>query len=92
MRLELRFFASFREAVGRKVLEREYDADAVTVRQVLEELTTEFADLELFDRPGELRGFVSVMKNGRDVTHLDGLDTTLEDGDKLSVFPPVAGG
>lgn len=92
MRLELRFFASFREAVGRKVLEREYDADAVAVRRVLEELTTEYADLELFDRPGELRGFVSVMKNGRDVTHLDGLDTTLEDGDKLSVFPPVAGG
>lgn len=92
MHLELRFFASFREAVGGKILEREYDAEPVAVRDVLEELTNEYADLDLFDRSGELRDFVSVMKNGRDVIHLDGLDTPLEDGDKLSVFPPVAGG
>lgn len=92
MHLELRFFASFREEVGQKILEREYDADAVSVGDVLEELTSEHPDLDLFEEPGELRGFVSIMKNGRDVTHLDGLETPLEDGDKLSVFPPVAGG
>jgi molybdopterin synthase sulfur carrier subunit len=26
------------------------------------------------------------------VTHMDGGETLLEDGDSLSVFPPVAGG
>lgn len=92
MRLELRFFASFREAVGQKVLEREYEADAVTVIDVLEELVSDYPDLDIFAGPMELRDFVSVMKNGRDITHLEGLDTTLEDGDKLSVFPPIAGG
>lgn len=92
MRLELRFFASFREAVGQKVLEREYETDAVAVIDVLEELVSDYPDLEIFVGPAELRDFVSVMKNGRDITHLEGLDTRLEDGDKLSVFPPIAGG
>lgn len=92
MQLELRFFASFRQAVGQKTLERAYDADAVAVAEVLEDLVDAYPDLEVFERPGELRSFVSVMKNGRDVTHLDGLETDLEDGDRLSLFPPVAGG
>jgi molybdopterin synthase sulfur carrier subunit len=92
MQLELRFFASFREAVGQKVLEREYDIDRVRVGDVLHELADEYGDLDFFAESGELREYVSVMKNGRDVTHLDGLDTALGDGDKLSVFPPIAGG
>lgn len=92
MNLELRFFASFREAVGQKVLEREYDADRKRVGEVLDELVEEYAELDIFAASGELRDYVSIMKNGRDVTHLEGMDTGLEDGDKLSVFPPIAGG
>lgn len=92
MELELRFFASFREAVGQKTLEREYDVEAVSAGELLEELADEYAGLDIFEPTGEVRDFVSVMKNGRDITHLDGLDTPFEDGDRLSLFPPVAGG
>jgi len=92
MELELRFFASFREAVGQKTLEWTYEGDAVTARDLLEELTEAYPGLDVFEPSGEVRGFVSVMKNGRDITHLDGLDTPYEDGDRLSLFPPVAGG
>lgn len=89
MDLELRFFATFREAVGRKVLEREFAADA-TVGDVLDDLVAEY-DIDVYE-DGDIRSQVSVMKNGKDVYHLDGRDTALEDGDTLSVFPPVAGG
>ncbi|PSQ50914.1 molybdopterin synthase sulfur carrier subunit [Halobacteriales archaeon SW_6_65_15] len=89
MTLELRFFATFREAVGQKTLEREYPEDA-TVGDVLTDLTDEY-DMDLFE-DGDLRPQLSIMKNGKDVVHLDGLDTRLGDGDTLSVFPPVAGG
>lgn len=92
MKLELRFFASFREAVGQKILEREYDGEAVSAGELLEDLTEEYSGLDIFEPSGEVRGFVSVMKNGRDITHLDGLETPFEDGDRLSLFPPVAGG
>lgn len=92
MQIELRFFANFREAVGTKILEWEYDGDAVPVGEVLHDLTDEYPDLDFFEDDGELRDFLNIMKNGRDVNLIDGLETPLEDGDKLSLFPPVAGG
>jgi len=91
MELELRFFATFREAVGQKTIDREFD-DGSRVGAVLDAIAEEFPDVELFDEDGEVRGHVTVLRNGQNVTHLDGLETTLEDGDTLSVFPPVAGG
>jgi len=89
MSLELRFFANFREAVGQKTLEREYP-DGTTVGEVLSDLVEEYG-LDVFE-DGELRTQLSIMKNGKDVVHIDGVDTRLDDGDTLSVFPPVAGG
>ena len=89
MDVELRFFATFREAVGQKTLGCEFPDDA-TVGDVLDELVAEY-DLDVYE-DGDIRSQVSVMKNGKDVYHLDGSDTELLDGDTLSVFPPVAGG
>lgn len=91
MELELRFFATFREAVGQKTIERTYD-DAYRVGDVLRALIEEYPELEFFDEDGDLRPFLNIMKNGRNVTHLEGLETELEDGDTMSLFPPVAGG
>jgi len=90
MHLEMRFFASFREAVGQKTIEREFE-DGTTVGEVLTALEAEFPELDFFE-DGEIRGFVRILKNGRDVEHMSGRDTALEDGDELSCFPPVAGG
>lgn len=92
MELELRFFATFREAVGRKVVEREFEAGA-TVGGVLAAIEAEYPELggEILD-DGDIRPQLSILKNGREVVHIDGTDTALEDGDRLSVFPPIAGG
>jgi molybdopterin synthase sulfur carrier subunit len=93
MDLELRFFATFREAVGQKELEREFN-DGSTVGDVLTTLETEYNGMEgqLLDDEGELQPNLNILKNGREVLHMEGLDTVMEDGDTLSVFPPVAGG
>lgn len=91
MQMELRFFATFREAVGQKHLEREYPTSQ-TAGDILHELAAEYQDLELFSEDGELREHLSIMRNGRDITFLDELDTEIGDGDTLSLFPPVAGG
>ncbi|GAB7090174.1 MoaD/ThiS family protein [Halorubrum luteum] len=92
MELELRFFATFREAVGGKTIPYEVDDDA-TVGDVLRSLEGKYdglADQLIAD--GELAPQISVLKNGREVLHMDGLDTAIDDGDQLSIFPPVAGG
>lgn len=93
MQLELRFFATFRADVGQKTVEREYP-DGSTVGDVLAALEEEYEGLQgaLLDEDGEIREQLSVLRNGREVVHLEGAETPLSDGDTLSVFPPVAGG
>ncbi|KYH26202.1 small archaeal modifier protein 3 [Halalkalicoccus paucihalophilus] len=93
MNLELRSFATFREAMGQKTIEREYEEGA-TVGAVLADLESEFDGLEgrLLDDDGEIQPQLSILKNGRDVTHAQGPETPLEAGDTVSLFPPVAGG
>ena len=91
MQLELRFFATFREAVGEKTITREYDTH--TVGGVLSALESEFEGLSgQIVENGAVRGQVNVLLNGRDVTHEEGVDTPIEPDDTLSIFPPVAGG
>ncbi len=64
-------------------------------------LSTMIADLEaaypgirerLLDENGELRYFVNIYLNGEDVRFLDGLATTTNAGDEISIVPAVAGG
>jgi molybdopterin synthase sulfur carrier subunit len=91
--LDLRFFANFRAAVGQKELTRTFEP-GVTVGEVLAALESEFPELagDVLDEEGNIKPQLSVLKNGREVVHMEGTATTLEDGDRLSVFPPVAGG
>ncbi len=94
MEIELRFFATFREAAGSKTHTRSIDEDA-TVGDVLGALEDEYDGLDgrLLTEDGDaVRAQLSVLKNGRNVVHMDGPATELESGDVLSVFPPVAGG
>ncbi len=92
MELELRFFATFREAVGQKEKRRTVEDDA-SVGDVLDALETEYDGLDgQLLEDGSIRPQLSVLKNGRDVVHMAGPETPLEDEDRLSVFPPVAGG
>lgn len=91
MTVQMRFFATFREAVGSKTIERDYDA--TTVGDALHELESEFGGLagQLVE-DGHVRPQVNVLLNGRDVEHEQGVETRLGDDDTLSIFPPVAGG
>jgi molybdopterin synthase sulfur carrier subunit len=92
MQVELKFFATFREAVGSKTVTREV-TEGTTVGELLRSLEGEYEGLGgqlLAD--GDLRPQINVLKNGREVLHMDGVGTSLEDGDTVAIFPPVAGG
>lgn len=41
---------------------------------------------------GKLRRFVNIYLNDEDVRFLNGIDTTVSDGDTVTVLPAVAGG
>ena len=71
-----------------------YAADPSDLRGIVASLETAFPGMRerLLDDGGELRRFVNVYVNGEDVRLLDGLTTSLKDGDEVSIVPAVAGG
>ena len=90
--IEARLYATLRAIAGSKTVTLERQPDSVGA--ALEELIDRFPDLRegLLSEEGEVRPFVAVMVNGRDIRHLGGLDTPLEGDATLDIFPPVAGG
>ena len=46
----------------------------------------------LCDDSGELRRFVNIYVNEEDIRFLKGKDTSLKDGDEVSIVPAIAGG
>ncbi|MBI2303274.1 MAG: MoaD/ThiS family protein [Chloroflexi bacterium] len=75
---------------GREILE----ITAADLGQGIESMETQFPGLKerLCDEEGEIRRFVNIYVNGEDVRFLQGLATSLEAGDEVSIVPAVAGG
>ncbi|QLG26785.1 MoaD family protein [Halorarum halophilum] len=91
MQIECRFFGPFREATGTERTLRETDVG--TVGALLSDLEGEYPELAgRLVGDGEPAGSTVVTKEKRDVRHLDGLDTELEDGDVIRLVPSVYGG
>ena len=64
-----------------------------TLEELISDLEQRYGGLRarLID-DGNLRRFVNVYLNDEDVRFLDGLQTTIKDGDTVTVLPAVAGG
>lgn len=46
----------------------------------------------IFDEHANVRPEITILKNGRNILFLNGLDTELSAGDSVAVFPPTYGG
>ncbi|HEY8637746.1 MAG TPA: ubiquitin-like small modifier protein 1 [Solirubrobacteraceae bacterium] len=74
--------------------EKEVSADGGSVGDVLHSLAQSHPATEgqLFGEGGELNRYVNVYLNDEDVRVLDGLDTSVGEGDVLVILPAMAGG
>ncbi|HUT70632.1 MAG TPA: ubiquitin-like small modifier protein 1 [Desulfatiglandales bacterium] len=91
MRIQVQFFATFREIFDSKTLQIEVGTGA-TVEDLLNLVFNTHERRERIFDNGKLKPHIIVMKNGRHIQHLKGLETELNEGDTVSVFPPIAGG
>ena len=68
--------------------------DAKSVDQLLSELEKKHPGIKerLCDGEGKLRRFVNIYVNEEDIRFLQGQDTSLKDGDDVSIIPAIAGG
>lgn len=93
MKITLRIFANFREMIGAAEMELLLPAGE-SVRGVLKGLCETHPALrgKIFAAPGNLKPYILVLRNGRNVASLQQLDTLVADKDVIALFPPVAGG
>jgi sulfur-carrier protein len=69
------------------------EVEGSTVGEVLDALYDRYDDLrDRIAEDGGLRRFVNVYVGGEDIRFLDGLNTSVEDGDEVTILPAVAGG
>ena len=72
----------------------EVAVQGATVGEALNDLVNQFPTLKkhLFTEADELRPFVNLFLGDEDVRHLQGVDTPLNEGDRLMIIPSIAGG
>ena len=70
------------------------DGTGSTLRDVLRDLESRYPGLTagVVSDDGGLHRFVNVYVNDEDVRFLGGLETTVDDGDDVTILPAVAGG
>ena len=69
-------------------------ASAKTVGGLLDELEEAFAGLKglVRNEGGEVHHHVNIYVNSEAIESLDGLSTSLKDGDEVAIIPALAGG
>jgi MoaD family protein len=96
MKIVVKSFLTMRKIMdGQASLEIE--AEALTIRQLLEQLCDRFGENlrnMVFDSENPtVTQDIKILINGRHFRHLpDGFDNELKDGDEVSIFPLMAGG
>lgn len=68
--------------------------ESTTIKEIIGLLDREFSDY--FSRKllenGKLKNGSIILLKGRNIRHLQGLDTLVEDKDEITIFPPSGGG
>jgi len=72
----------------------EVSAQGNTVRALMEDLERQFPGMKerICDETGKVRRFVNVYVNGDDIRFLQNLETSIGEGDNISIVPAIAGG
>ncbi|SER47252.1 ubiquitin-like small modifier protein 1 [Salipaludibacillus aurantiacus] len=89
----IKVFATFREICGGKTIQVDYE-DNSRIGDLLDEVISQFPAMEeeIFTTDRQVKQHVHVFINGRNIIHLQGLETIVKPDDQLALFPPVAGG
>lgn len=88
----VKVFANLREICGDVSIDVKPNGNKII--DVLNKMVEMYPKLEeaIFTKDRELEPFVQVYINGRNIVHLENLETRVKETDELALFPPVAGG
>jgi MoaD family protein len=73
--------------------EAEVEVEGSNVGEALDAVFAAYGDLrERITQDGTLRRFVNVYVEGEDIRFQQGLETSIKEGDEVTILPAVAGG
>jgi MoaD family protein len=94
MNVEVKFFTSLREITGKKVDKIQLQ-NAITVDELLTLLSEKYGKNfreYIYNKKGDVQGFLSFLVNGKNINIMQGFDTKLQENNVVAILPPVGGG
>ncbi len=72
----------------------EVESSGTNIREVIDDLERNFPGIKerICDEKGNIRRFINIYVNEEDVRFLKQDQTSLKDGDEVSIIPAIAGG
>jgi molybdopterin synthase sulfur carrier subunit len=71
----------------------EVECNAKNIRDLLESLNADFPGMkDRLSEDGKIRRFINIYVNDEDIRFVNKEETTLNDGDQVSIVPAIAGG
>jgi len=93
LKVTVNFYAIFREIAGGKTFE--LNLSGTTVRDLIETFREQINE-RIYDKIKRLlddnTAGLLILINGRNIAHLEGLETKIKEKDRIDIFPPGAGG
>ena len=73
---------------------QEVSAEAVNIKELISDLEKQFPGIRdrLLDENGKIRRFINFYVNDEDIRFLNQDETSLSDGNEVSIIPAIAGG
>lgn len=96
MTVSVKLFANVRTLMGKEEITLSLDPSRnYTIKDILQIITqSQKKELStmLIEVEGKSRGAVRVLVNGEEIHSLDGSEATVQDGDRITIFPLLGGG
>jgi molybdopterin synthase sulfur carrier subunit len=72
----------------------EVEVKGNTIKEVIEDLESNYNGIKerICDESGQIRRFINFYLNDEDIRFLENQDTSVKDGDQISIVPAIAGG